>query len=109
MTCEFQSLVYSDDGYVVMCAQCRYYQVAYKCICLTVTEPDFQAFCRIVKSKYEEAHPSFAENSKCVVIETPAEGISFLLTKVEAKRFIALLEEADNEARALSFIDLFNP
>jgi hypothetical protein len=109
MTCEFQSLYFDNDGYIVRCKHCGHYQVAFLCICITLNESDFQAFCRIVKSKFEESRSSFAEHSKCIVIQTPAEGISFLLTKAEAKTFIQILEEADNESKALSLISLFNP
>jgi hypothetical protein len=50
----------------------------------------------------------FSEHRKCVVIQTPAAGIYFILTRPEAKRFAAILEETDNEAKALSLICLFD-
>jgi len=79
------------------------------CIAITFAESDYQAFCRIVRCKCCEADYSFAEHSKCVIIKTPAEGINFLLTKNEAKRFAEILDEADTEIKALSLISLFNP
>ena len=108
MSCEFQSLYFGDDGYVVRCKQCGHYQLAYMCICITLNETDYRAFCKIVNRKYEEAAYHFAEHSKCITIQTPAEGICFLLTRAEAKRFTEILEEADTEAKAQSLISLFN-
>lgn len=107
--CEFQSLYFEDDGYVLRCKQCGLYQLAFMCIAITVTQENFCAFCRIVKHKCEEAAYSFAEHSKCIIIQTPAEGICFLLTKKEAKKFTEILEEAENEAKALYLIGLFYP
>jgi len=108
MSCKFQSLYYGDDGYVVHCKQCGHYQLAYMCICITVNEQDYHAFCSIVNRSYEEAKYIVAEHSKCVTIQTPAEGIFFLLTTAEAKRFTEILEEADTEAKAQTLMSLFN-
>ena len=107
--CEYLSLYFGDIGYVVRCKQCGLYQLAFMCIVITLTKQDFFAFCGIVKRKYEEANYAHSENSKCIIIQTPAEGISFLLTKNEVKRFTEILEEADNEEKAQCLIGLFNP
>jgi hypothetical protein len=106
--CEYLSLYFGNDGYVVRCKQCGLYQLAFMCIVITLTHEDFLAFCRIVKRKYEVADYTYSEHSKCIFIRTPAEGISFLLTKSEIKRFAEILEEADNEAKALCLLSLFN-
>lgn len=79
------------------------------CIMFTVNEYEFHVFCNIVKQKCSEAEAPFAENSKCIIIRTPSEGVCFLLTKGEAEKFADILEQADNEAKALSMINLFNP
>lgn len=83
--CAFQSLYFDDDGYVVRCKQCGLYQLAFMCIVIAVTQEDYGAFCRIVKRKCTEADSSFSEHSKCIIIQTPAEGICFLLTKKKQK------------------------
>ena len=108
MMCEFQSLYFNDDGYVVRCKQCGVYQVAFISIMLTLTESDFEAFCKMVKHKCNEEDCSFIEHTKNVVIPTPCYGIYILLTRVEAQKFNGILEDADNEAKALSMINLFN-
>jgi len=75
----------------------------------TVKEYDFRVFCNIVQQKCNETDMPLTDHSKCIIIRTPAGGVCFLLTKGEAKKFADILEQADNEAKALSMINLFNP
>lgn len=106
--CEFKSLHYGDDGYVVRCKQCGHFQTGYMSTMLTLTEDDFGILCKMVKYKNSEAE-SFPGNCKNIILPTPAEGIFMLLTKQEVSRFNEILEEADNEVKALNLIRLFNP
>jgi hypothetical protein len=106
--CEFQSLYFNNDGYVVRCKQCGHYQIAFGSTMLTLVKKDFEAICKMVKYKSSEKDSSFSEHSKCVVIPTPSYGLHMLLTKNEANRFNEILEEADNEAKALCLLSLFN-
>ncbi len=105
--CEFQSLYFNDDGYVVCCTECGIYQVAFISTVLTLTESNFEAFCKVVNHKCSEEDCSFIENSKNVAVPSPAYGIYMLLTRSEAQTFKDILEEADNEVKALALIDLF--
>ena len=106
--CEFQSLYFDDDGYVLRCKDCNHYQVAFISTILTLNEDNFQALCQLVKHNCNEPDYSFPEQNKSVVLQTPSNGICMLLTKLELKRFNKILEEADNESKALSLISLFN-
>ena len=108
MMCEFQSLYFGDDGYVVKCNQCGHYQFAFLSTMLTLTEADFQHIAQLVKSKCDDETYALAEHSKSVVIPMPVYGIYMLLTKNEARRFCEILEEADNEEKALNLMSLFN-
>lgn len=75
---------------------------------LTLNENNFQALRKMVQHKCIEADFSFVENSKCVIIQTAAEGVHMILTSVEVKRFNYILEEADNEEKGLSLMTMFN-
>lgn len=108
MYCHYQSLYYNDDGYVVRCKDCNHYQIAFSSTMLTLNDAEFKAFCNQVKNKCCEADFSLAKNSKSVVLQTPSHCICIILTRNEALRFYEILEEADNEARALSLLNLFN-
>ncbi|MFT3679892.1 MAG: hypothetical protein QM791_06445 [Ferruginibacter sp.] len=106
--CEFDSLYLSDLGYVVHCKKCGVYQVAFASTMLSLNQQDFDIFCGLVRRKYEEENMIYSENAKCVVIPTPAKGVQILLTRKEAENLNSMLEEADNEAKALSLMSLFN-
>lgn len=108
MSCEYQSLYYGDEGYVVKCRKCGYYQVAFISTMLTLTGDDFQVLRELVKQKCSEADLSFSEQSKSVVLQTPSQRVCLLLTRKEALVFFDILEEADNEARTQSLLSLFN-
>ena len=56
----------------------------------------------------QEADFSFSENSKSVMIPTHSKSAFIMLTRNELHVFAAMLEEADNEYKALSLIELFN-
>lgn len=106
-TCEFQSLFFGDEGYIVRCKRCNHIQVAFICILTTLGVDEFQKLRQLVLKMVEEEAP-YAGNGKCMIIPTPNRGTCFLLTKDELYRFAEILEVADNEARAQSLISLFN-
>ncbi|HRO48439.1 DUF6686 family protein [Agriterribacter sp.] len=106
--CGFQYLYNGEDGYVVRCKQCGHYQLAFASVMLTLTENEFRLFGELVKYKCEGADDALTEYSKSVVLRTPAEGVFILLTKNEAVRLCEILEEADNENKALTLMSMFN-
>jgi len=108
MSCNFQSLYYGDDGYVLKCNKCGCYQIAYISTMLTLTQQNFQALCSLVQYKCGEADYCMAGNTKTVVLQTSADGICMLLTRLELLGLHEILQEADNEETALSLISLFN-
>lgn len=105
--CEFQSLYFSADGYVVRCKECDCYQVAFGSTMFTLAPADFSAFCKMVPGICSLADQPGAENTRCIVIPTPYQGISMLLTRNEAKRFNRILKEAEKEAEVQYLFNLF--
>jgi len=105
--CEFRSLYYNDDGYVVQCKDCGYYQLAYGNTMLSLSGEDFRKMRSIVKMKQMEVDFAASENTRNVVIPTPSPGQYLLLTKEESNRFHEILEAADNEEKAQELIALF--
>jgi hypothetical protein len=92
MSCEYQALYRGPDGYVVRCKHCGSYQLAFAGLMLLLQEYDFQAFSRMVTGRCSErCNLQQESNLKNVVIETPAEGIWFLLTHAEAQRLQLML------------------
>lgn len=106
--CEFQSLYYDDDGYVVVCKDCGYYQLAFGSTMLSLSAEDYIKLCKIVRNKYNYVDFTASENTRNVVIPTPSQGLYLLLTRNEANRLYEILEEADTEEKARSLMALFN-
>jgi hypothetical protein len=105
--CEFLSLYYKDDGYVVQCKDCSYYQLAFGSTMLSLSPEDFEMLTRVVRNKFNEIDFNFSENARNVVIPTPSHGLFMLLTKEEANRFHEILEAADTEAKAQQMLAMF--
>lgn len=108
MNCEFQSLYCGDDGYVVCCKNCGYYQLAFQSILLNLSQAEFNALHDILQYKCENYFYPDANNIKNILVQTPGPQVLILLTLKEAKCFLNMLEEADSEAKALSLISMFN-
>ncbi len=107
--CEFQSLYFGDDGYVVRCNKCGHYQIAFASTMLNLADGDFKKLCSAVRQKNKEESHYSNPSAKAVVVPTPSNGMFMLLTKKEAQRLYEILEEADNEEKALNLLSLFNP
>jgi hypothetical protein len=107
--CEFQSLYYSDDGYVVQCKDCGYYQLAFGNTMLSLSAEEYIALCKMVKNKRNDIDYTSFENTRNIVIPTPSQSLFLLLTKEEANRFHKILEAADTEEKAQQLMALFHP
>ena len=108
MNCHFQKLYTGEDGYVVRCKECGHYQLAFLCVMLTLDEQHYYSFRKLIQQRYEDSLCVSNEHCKCIVVETPAAGTSFLFSAREIKRFADLLDEADTEERAQSMLQLFH-
>ncbi|HMO60963.1 MAG TPA: hypothetical protein PKC39_06165 [Ferruginibacter sp.] len=106
MICEYQSLYYGDDGYIVRCRQCGHYQVAFISTMLMLNADDFDILRHIVGAKMQEKN-STVPGTKTVVIRTPSKEVSILLTRAELEQLHRILEEADNELKTQELIRLF--
>lgn len=107
MACDFQSLYYGEEGYVVRCKQCGHYQIAFVSTMLTLTEPDFDIFCRQVGYKAAQSYSNMNQDSKIIMIATPSQDVHLILTPAELSRLHKTLEEADTEIKAQELLCLF--
>ncbi|KAA5532730.1 hypothetical protein F0919_18290 [Taibaiella lutea] len=106
--CEFQSLYYSDDGYVAQCKDCGYYQVAFGNTMLSLSTKDYITLRKVVKKKCNDIDYASFENTRNIVIPTPSAGLFILLTKEEVNSFHRILEAADTEEKAQQLMALFH-
>ena len=108
--CYFQRLAVSEHGYVVRCNDCRHYQVGFGTAMLTLSQPDFKAFVKLVAEKIlyvAEDDITIHEAIKSVVVPMPYSGMCIVVTKNELQHLQSMLDNADNEAKALSMLELF--
>jgi len=108
MPCTFQTLFFSDDGFVARCSSCGHFHVAFMNFLFIMPETAFCELHRETMFRVSEADLSFSENSKSVMIPTHTKSAFIMLTRNELLLFSDMLEEADNEYRALSMMCLFN-
>lgn len=107
MACEFQSLYYGEDGYIVRCNQCGHYQLAFISTMLVLQEADFYIFCKQVKYKASQLYSDVSRHSKIIMVATPSQDVHLVLTPFELERLYRALEEADSELKALELLYLF--
>lgn len=108
MPCNFQTLFFSDDGFVARCNSCGHFHVAFMSCMFIMPSEAFAELHRETMFRVKEGDFSFSENSKSVMIPTHTKSAFIMLTANELKNFWQMLEEADSEYKALSMISLFN-
>ncbi len=109
MECQFESLYFSEKGYVVRCKDCSHYQLGFFSFMLTLDEADFKILCNMVYTKCCEDDYLFEENARSFILPTPYQGVQLALTRREIMEFNHMLEQAEDEIKALTMINLFNP
>ncbi|RYD82300.1 MAG: hypothetical protein EOP53_04105 [Sphingobacteriales bacterium] len=108
MSCIFQTLYFSEEGFVARCGSCGHFHVAFMSAMFIMPESAYHELYRITQYKMQEPDFAFAENSKSVMIPTHTKSAFIMLTRKELIEFAAMLDEADNEYKALTMINLFN-
>ena len=108
MPCTFQTLFFSDEGFVARCSSCGHFHVAFMSFMFIMPETAFSELHRETMFRVKEGDFAFSENSKSVMIPTHTKSAFIMLTRNELLLFSRMMEEADNEYRALSMIRLFN-
>ncbi|HEX5155317.1 MAG TPA: DUF6686 family protein [Parafilimonas sp.] len=108
MFCDFEHLYFTSNGYVVYCKNCGCYQIAFNTTLLTLTEKDFFVLCKMALNKYAAIDYILDDDTKSIIIETPAAGMCLILSAKEAAELCYMLEEADTEIKALALIKMFN-
>jgi len=106
--CTFDTLYIGQDGYVVRCTKCNRYQVAAGVLSITLAEADFIHLKKLTDDACMYVDAQSNSSTKCFAIGTPFYGVDFLFNAQELLAFNTMLEAADNEAKALSLMAMFN-
>ncbi len=107
--CRYQTLYYQDGvGYIVRCAACNNFQLAYGNMVITLTAVDFKQL-NVFVQKVRETHAiDIAQLQQPVAIPTPYEGIKLLLSGKDIDQMHEMLEGADTEWRSQQLLELFD-
>jgi hypothetical protein len=94
--CEYKTLHYNENGYVVKCHQCSHIQTAFGNIAVCHTEEEFHSFKSSIsdfcsQNKIRLSCPNF----KNITIATPAANVKLLVNAKEIMQLNDLLQEAD--------------
>ena len=105
--CHFKSWFVDNNGYVVNCERCNYFQVCFGTTMLTLSADDYQIFTFVVAQKKEDHVAMQDPNVRCVVVPTPCNSIHFLITERELGQLHHMLQEVDSEMKAQHLIGMF--
>jgi hypothetical protein len=74
---------------------------------VTFYPQEFESFRKLVKELYNQELPAERRQLKHIVIPTPTDCVRLLLSRDDLADLHIMLEEADNEIRARSLLELF--
>jgi hypothetical protein len=91
--CEFHELYVCEQGYVVRCKECSYYQLCYGSTVLTLNDPDFKIFYQLSGKMLEEKNDYPDEELKQIIIPTPYAGVNMLLSMKDIRNLFDMMEK----------------
>lgn len=107
--CNYKTWFHNADcGYVVECEQCNKLQVAFGNIAITLSMQEYENFRQYLLHVITGREYTGNAKVKSIMLHTPAQGISFLLSEDELIGLQQMIEYADNEMKAESLLKLFN-
>ena len=105
--CDFNNLSSNENGFVLRCRQCGYYQIGFAGLMLSLNTGDYDKFCRLIEHLSEKDIPEAQWSARHIVIPTPYYGVNLLLCKNEIDDLQQLVFRAETEQLAQSMMALF--
>lgn len=107
--CSFQTWFHDDQtGYVVECKECQNLQIGFGNVQATICATEFDSLRKYIAIMIENHIPRDNKQVKTIVLKTPYEGFSILLSELELKDLYCMIEQADNERKAAQLMMLFH-
>lgn len=94
-------------GYVVECRQCNKLQLCFGNIIINFERKDFQSFYEYILGVQKEKAGCVDKHQKSIIISTPSEGISFILTAAELDGLCRMTDYVDTEIKTSALIKMF--
>lgn len=105
--CDFNTLSSDENGFILRCRQCGYYQVGFAGMMLSLNMEDYEKFCRLIEHLNGRPVAEDKWRSRHIVIPTPYYGVNLLLCKHEIDELQLLLSTAETELVVQSMMALF--
>jgi hypothetical protein len=107
--CNFHTLYFGNEGYIVQCRYCGHYQVGFGTVVLQLEPADYMHLHHVIMQRQPAWYDEQSSDVKSILLQTPCNSTSLLLTPRELQALRYIFSEAENEATALSMMRLFNP
>ena len=106
--CSFKTWYHNENiGYVVECKECKNLQIGFGNVVATVCYQDFEALRKQVAYIKENYSPNKNRLIKSIMLQTPYNGLQFLLTERELDDLYNMLEQTDNERKTAQLLQFF--
>ncbi|MEM0993604.1 MAG: DUF6686 family protein [Bacteroidota bacterium] len=81
-------------GYVVHCAACKTFHIAYGTVAFDQTENSLLTLMEVLRQNYCRYNNTIDPDCRCVQIQTPFKGFRFLFSTNELREFGEMLQQA---------------
>lgn len=106
--CRFKTWYHHEHiGYVVECNECQNLQIGFGNVMTTVSYSDFEVFRKHIAYVRENYSPDVNPLRKSILLQTPYDGLRFLLTERELNDLHNMVEQTDNERKAAQLLQFF--
>lgn len=93
--CTHRILAHNENGYVVLCAKCNHIQIAFGTTIICLTEEQFAYFKMSAYNQFNHYKDDGFPQQKIIQMPTFSVNTKIILSFIELKKLIELIEEAD--------------
>lgn len=105
--CIYQQLYAGEEGYVVRCRECSYYQVGFGTTVININKSEMEALRSLITHQLQHPNTALGDEAKTTWLPTPYEGYSMILSFKELRMLEAMLSAAETEEVSLSLLECF--
>lgn len=105
--CIYQQLYAGEEGYVVRCRECSYYQIGFGTTVININKSEMEAFRGMITHQLENPNTALNDEAKAAWLPTPYDGFSMILSFKELRMLNAMLSAAETEEVSLSLLECF--
>lgn len=105
--CNFKTLYYEENGYLIVCEACNHFQLAFLSNLQTLSSWQLHILHKQVKQNVAHYGDIINGTQKCIYLPGPQEGCGMILNRKELQALFELLETAEVNYKAEQLLELF--